>query len=106
MGTEMAFRFKGLYVFSTFASAEWECVEILVSFRKINLKDVLVFMGSCKCLPYVAGFGFKQKILSCDKENLCDSSKTTAPISSNKLFHLAPQKNFTKCLNNYLTAPN
>ncbi len=31
---------------------------------------------------------------------------TVPPISSNKLFHLAPQKNFTKCLNNYLTAPN
>lgn len=30
------------------------------------------------CLPYVTGFAFKPKILSCDKENLCDTSKTEA----------------------------
>lgn len=75
-------------MFSTSASAEWECVETLVSFRKINLRMSLCLLGSCKCLPYVEGFGFKHKILSCDKENLCDSSKPRLPFHRTNYFIL------------------
>ncbi len=44
MGTEMAFRFKGLYMFSASASVEWECVD--------QFSDVLVFTG-VMCIPVI-----------------------------------------------------
>ncbi len=73
----------------------------------INFPMSLCLLGSCVYLSYVTGFGFKQNILSCFSAMPSYTTiQLVPPVSSNKLFHLAPQKNCTKCLNNYLTAPN